>query len=75
MKRNIGQSLIEDNFLEQEKFDEIQLIVNPMEDNTNPFSSSSFPWYFRYKYYTNLERDQSYIGLKDEDESLASGFA
>ena len=38
---------IEDNFLKQEKFDEIELIINPMLNE----SILNFPWYFRYKYY------------------------
>ena len=65
-EQTLSKIKIEDNFLEQEKFDEIQCIVNPMVDNTNPASPShNFPWYFRYKYYAKPENDSSYnIGLK-----------
>jgi len=60
---------IEDNFLDQEKFDEIQqLMANPMVD-TNPVNPpSNFPWYFRYRYYAMHEGDLYYIPKKDENE-------
>ena len=42
---------IEDNFLEQEKFDKINLMINPMV-GPNPFlNSQNFAWYFRYRFY------------------------
>jgi hypothetical protein len=67
---------IEDNFLEQEKFDEIHSIINPMVDINPANPSHNFAWYFRYNYYTSGfsyatdPSDPSYIGFKDEDEIL-----
>jgi len=55
---------IEDNFLGQEKFDEIQCIVNPTPPTT------TIPWFFRYKYYSD-HFNPTYVepvNLKDEDE-------
>lgn len=36
---------IEDNFLKQEKFDELQTLMMVKD----------FPWYFRYRYYTDIQ--------------------
>ena len=56
-----------DNFLEQEKFDEIQRTLNPMVGFTNPSSpSQKFSWFFRYKYYAEPSRRKK--SLYDEDE-------
>ena len=48
---------IEDNFLEQKVFDELQTLM--MGEN--------FAWYFRSRYYAKIASDTSYIGLKEED--------
>ena len=50
---------IEDNFLEQEKFDEIEFMLNPMvgfipEAPPTP----NFAWYFRYRYYADPHKDR-----------------
>ena len=53
---------IEDNFLEQEKFDEIQLMLNPMADPNHDITTNHFAWYFRYRYYALKDKE------KDIDE-------
>jgi len=48
-EQTLSKIKIEDNFLEQEKFNEIQLMLDPMAD-PNP-TNPSIPWFFKYKYY------------------------
>jgi hypothetical protein len=48
---------IEDNFLDQNVFDELQTLM----------MNESFAWYYRSKYYAKLIGDPSYIDLKEED--------
>ena len=55
---------IEDNFLEQEKFDEIQLMLNPMADPNHDITTLNFAWYFRYRYYADPYDDRD----KDKGE-------
>ena len=54
-----------DNFLEQEKFDEILLMLNPMPDPNHDITTNNFAWYFRYKYYAD-----PYFDKDKKDESL-----
>ena len=61
---------IEDNFLEQEKFDEMKYIVNPMVDTTPASSSHNFAWYFRNKYYSYFPNRTPEYEYEDEDEEL-----
>ena len=56
---------IEDNFLEQEKFDEIEFMINPMVGfNPEAPSPPDFAWYFRYRYYADPHKDRE----KDKNE-------
>ena len=56
---------IEDNFLEQEKFDEIELMINPMVGlNPEDPPPLNFAWYFRYRYYADPRNDKE----KDKNE-------
>ena len=58
---------IEDNFLEQEKFNEIELMINPMLDE----AILNMPWYFRYKYYAEPDITNSTgTPYSNEDEAL-----
>ena len=62
---------IEDNFIEQEKFDEMKCIINPMVDTTPASPSHNFAWYFRNKYYSYFpDRTHAEPEPENEDEEL-----
>ena len=53
---------IEDNFLGQEKFDEIQCIVNPTPPTT------TIPWFFRYRYYAMDDTRENHSRVNELDK-------
>ena len=64
---------IEDNFLEQEKFDEIELIINPLKQEyvkEDGSASQNISWYFRYQYYAKPTEDKSFRGWEEEEGEL-----